>query len=1394
MEVTNGFSKGIVKDLGELLRDPQSYDDALDIRLNSNSSASDHIVVNIKGNELSVTVPDVPNILTIEYITDSITDPWSITPIILTDGSSSPYVGTTINGNSTNVTAMFDLIENSLRTDTAFSTLDLQIARSGNRIRVWSEVESILEYTPLSSYTIDTLQIAQTDNFIIGWVNIEDDIFLFTTNDSSSTGGIGSIFRVQYDNITLVPTTALIYSDSVNFTTEFPIANPGGIEGVRENSDITRIYWTDRLNDLRVINVADPNVMAIQPSQLSFRISTGLKRPTLYSINDNGSLITGHYQIAYALNTEGGAQTGYSHTSNSIYIVEDSFVGVNSSDYRGNDSTVITNKSFTVKIIDVDTSFSTMSIIVLRKESADSTAFIEKVAEIPINSDTIYYTHSGSETASIITENEFNRRNNMFDKCHTLAQKDNILFVGNTERKPFSVDFDARAYRWSSGGGNIDLEDLSGTPTPYSTSSALSQSFIIPENLDAINPDQTIHKYQSDGITLGGEGPNISYTFIQEGTVTDTRASNDYNFPWRIPWVAGGGQLSLGDGIVYEEGNAYTDMASPFKQHTLKGYRRGETYRFAWVPFKDGKEGYAKWIADIRMPDIFEDFQNGDVWNNPGDVFTLMKPDNSSSPSYWSTQQLGIQFTVNIPQSVANEIDGYRIKRVKLEPEDRTIIAQGMIHMSRKNSTFPDIYTPIADNQGDNNNQFYGLNSNGPDVFPTGTASHRIISFHSPDLLFGRPLNFIAGDRLRIVSGVVEKNFNPFTPAQRNRWFKLYKEYPVTYLPQYDPLTGDDTFTVQGGANVSLNQTAVIDGLRYDNSTQPNSGSVFSFGTDTTVLALDRGINVAYTGPATLSTLFGFSVRNSAPAVGHFSSDGRNVDHSDKLIANYERPNEFQYGGKGYAARTQNVYINTGCEVHLNGTLSHTVKVFGGDTYVNVFDSLKMVRNLSISPNDTTRASAFYFPCESYVNTELREGYSCNTDYGPNSIFSGLTVPVPADYPLDYGEDFKYNYLFSEQMDTQRSFPLPLNTNEITEHPVRIWASGTKVYGELSDSWRIFDSQKYIDIQGNLGEIRQLMNVNEQLVAWQKRGFGIASVNERSVINDASGNGIILGQSGVLPRFDYISEKIGSWHQFGFAKGPNSVLFFDMKDGGIYSFSKQGLKDITEGKLKGWLYENTRNDILNYDSPISGTLFNAGITATYDQRNKEYLITFHDTFIAGIYRTPNAFTVAYDERYDRFVSYRSFKPKMYINDGEYVFSTDPDDLNKLYIHDRGDRGVFYTNNPSTSYITIIPNVHPNYSKVFDNIRWYSEVYDTNGNEISTETIDGITVFNPYQTTGVQTNIKRLLREWKFTILYEQNTKNRIRGHYCREKFDFTNNNNKEFKLYYITNNYRVFPK
>ena len=1444
----NTFAKGMIKDVAETLRPEDSYEDAQDMKLNAGNSASEYIISNVKGNKLSFTVPDVPQICKVKATGDEYIENQIYTPHI-TVNSTNIYATENVEANTLN--AFFDQLEEILKTDTAFSSLNLNVHRIGTTIRVWSNTDQITLNTALwisNSTDIEfTVQASQTSQQIIGWDNIGDEIYLLTTNDSSSTGGYGTFWKVTYNEVTLDPAIELKYSEFLNFTTQNLIANPGGIETILENSQISRIYWTDRLNPLRTINISNENVMCFDPEDLDLRLSTSMKKPVLKSVQNGGELLTGAYQVAYNLRNADGATTPYSHTSNNFDIFV-SDLG-NYALCEGNDSGILTGKSFTIEIQDIDTNYEFVDLVVLRKDNANATAVIGKITDLPITSSTFTYTHSGNEPQAIITEADFNRIRIFFEKCQTIAQKDNILFAANTVERLFDVDFDARAYRFGRAlnGAITKLQDEAGTEIQYSSSELLTP-FGIPEDEDAINPDQSVFKFQADGETLGGEGPHISYKFTQQSRVTDAKRQNGWSYPFQLPYNVPNDQFPfLNDTYDYYGGGPFPDFKSPNTKHNFRGYRRGETYRFSWVPVKDGVEGYAKWIADIKMPEIF------DHPNNEDQIFRPLEYNNDLSA--WVANSLGVEFSIDIPQSVADQIDGFRIKRVKLEPEDRTIVAQGIVHLSAledQQISSTARYHPIG-HWNSNGGLTYGLNMNGgaawlgtpqysfytnyiqnqldpevsdPGVESTDQSSHRMVSFHSPDFLFGESPNYVSGDVLKIVGGLVEAGGTYGQPVETpgynfNAW-KLYNYAPVNWHINPEPnnrFVPEIYIPIAGAVQCPYDGDITVDGTQYRNTTRFDGSyndNPLSIGSDTTVVKLGTRAffrietqDVAGTGTQFSSsrTRVGNSIQ--APDGG---GDGNNTtDAPDKFLCNYVRRRENQYGGEGYSARSKNVYINTGCDIQLNGqTTFNNVKVFGGDTFVNVFDAFKLHRNFGIRPpedqQDPTTAVGLYYPCESFVNVYLREGYHLNGRFNPSGGLAGesdinQSLPDPDQYPLDYGEDFKYNYLFSEEMDTQRSFPKPIGFEEISEHPHRIWASETKTHGERVDSWRQFTNETYIDIQGDLGEIRQLVNRDNTLLAWQKRGFGIASVNERSILNDQSGTGIILGKSGVLPRFDYVSQYVGSWHQFSFAVSPMGVLFFDGKDGGLYLYSPQGLRDVSAGKINSWLHENTRGNVLLYDAPIGSNFITgyAGMSSTYDYVNKEFLITFFDrdpyTESGSLNLIGDSFTIAYSDTSDVFSSYRSFKPVMYINDNKNIFTPKPfSSPSEVYIHEQGERGVFYDNPPTTSSITTLINKEPFITKIFDNIRWLSEVFLPNGTEVSDETFSSIETFNTYQTTGVRTQFRRLMREWKHAIQYQFGTKNRIRSHYVRQKFEFLNNNDKEFRLHYIMNLFRKIMK
>jgi hypothetical protein len=1464
----NTFAKGMIKDVAETLRPEDSYEDAQDMKLNAGNSASEYIISNVKGNKLSFTVPDSPVLFTINIQDVGLPSSWSEQIIITT--SLGTFIGDVFVGNAAQVDDYLDKIQESILEDPIFAPLNLNAARSGTRVRIWSNDVTITNIQ--FSYSNVEIQQVQSNQQIIGWDTSNNTFVLFTTNDSSATGGIGSLWRLTYNEITFDATIEIIYSDNLHFTTLQPIANPGGVEMVYERPSIHRIYFTDRMNPLRSFNIDDPNVMALDPDIINIESEVVLKSPYLKNIAAGSGLMAGHYQFSYYLESSSGAITPYAPASNSIFITDnipDS--STNYQDYMGAAPESQVGVSIEIEVTDVDTSFDLLTFIVIKKIAENVSPVVEMITASIQTDSTISYVYDGNSEVASVTELDFTAIRNIFDICHTIAQKDNILFAANTIGNPFDVDFDTRAYRFNAAQEH-DLRQDNGNSISI-TSLELLQSFDLDYNSDAINNDQYVYKYQyypdaNGNPVLGGEGPHIKYKFTDRVTHSDDRdVSQTGAHPFRLPYPVGPFTDSLGTGIDYQR-DFYKDHKSPWTNHVFRGYRRGEVYRFAWVPVKNGIEGYARWIADIQMPEIYED------------IFTSNDPNQETfiTGDEQNTYQLGVEFRVSIPIEIGKLIDSYKIKRVKLEPSQRTILAQGILQQTlaviERYTNIVKMYYPILGDStfqaysGQVNNGFSQNTLNLPihdqynNLIDTYNEFERAIAwnylgttngvqrfetqkpfcFHSPDFLFGKPLGHQSGDRIKLIAGLKQPEGGTGNTGSDEQLggYQFWKLNNLTPLP--DGIQNKEIIVTDGLYLLkhSLQETPTFwwfndYEFKFENRSRIISSTLSTFpsvsrsdGSSTVVITLDEGIpliqNPSYNTGAFVGNSFattGWLPGDPVADIDHVVLDtvlGQShqetgtfkvASRPDKILANYIRDVPNQYGGKSYSARASNVYISTGTEVSAPlDNLTKTFKVFGGDTFVNVFDTLKMTKSYGHDFYALWRQGVgLWYPVESFVNTDLRGGDEPNNTlmrYGNPSGYLTQAVtngfPDPELFPFDYGgETFKYNYVYSEEMDVQRSFPLPLTLTENSlVYPTRIWASNVKVYGEENDSWRVFDSEKYLDIQGNFGEIRQLVTSNNTLYAWQENGFGVVSVNERALTADQAGFGIILGKSGVLPRFDYISESVGSWHQFSFAISPNGVLFFDKKDGGLYMFTQQGLRDVSAGKVNSWLHKNTRGLILQNDAP-TGQVFQTGISSTYDYVNKEFLITFFDRQPYDVSGNPIFFTIpftlAYSDVSDVFTSFRSFAPNMYINDNKNIFTPKPFSIpSEAYIHEQGEYGVFYDKDPSTSSITTVVNKEPFITKIFDNIRWLTEVFLPDGTEVSDETFSSIETFNTYQTTGVKTVFKRLMREWKHAIQYQFGTKNRIRSHYVRQKFEFLNNNDKEFRLHYLMNLFRKIMK
>ena len=507
---------------------------------------------------------------------------------------------------------------------------------------------------------------------IIGYTTIRDKIILFVADDS----GIGGwIYLVKYDPATRVVNTAL-YPELLYTATElnFNKTNPIEAIGRFESDCIQRVYWTDYENYLRSINISDPNILTFDPNLIDIFPAVTYQQPLLTAILGSGSLLVGEYQIAYLLRTEDGKETLISPPSNLIHITDTSESLPQSAQYRGNIKGTNSGKAIQVSVDTTDYVgvFKEMDIISVFHEDLGGTPSVTYIETKDVVGTSLQFTITGNETGSFPIEFfTYTLKNYPFKTCKTLTQKDNSLVVANIKSSAFDVQalipglFSAKTKRYNS----------LGVTDPLLTTD-LDLAFNTGYNLDA-HWDSTWqtnkqYRYKSDGVTLGGEGPNISYKFHLEKFTVDGNNPGSVGFA-NVANVPDTYAHDLQDGYVYNN-TTYPNNASPFISGLLRGYKRGETYRFGIIFYNiKGEASFVEYIGDIKFPDISE---QDNLPNASGTDYWPLSKMAAGNPTAYA---MGIEFTFNFPTELLDIITSYQIVRLKRNIADTRRLTQGII-------------------------------------------------------------------------------------------------------------------------------------------------------------------------------------------------------------------------------------------------------------------------------------------------------------------------------------------------------------------------------------------------------------------------------------------------------------------------------------------------------------------------------------------------------------------------------------------------------------------------------------------------------------------------------------------------------------------------------------------
>jgi len=669
-------------------------------------------------------------------------------------------------------------------------------------------------------------------------------------------------------------------------------------------------------------------------------------------------------------------------------------------------------------------------------------------------------------------------------------------------------------------------------------------------------------KWQSDLVTLGGEGPNIKYEFVTTEMIFEKTSDQRYNQP---------------DIVTINSLSSYDSYKNPLRTAYLMNNKRDEVYRYGLILTNNrGQDSFVKWIGDIKIPTLSESL--------------LCTYNVDTTTSIFS---LGIKFTVNTSSLFSQDVVSIKIVRVERKKEDRTIYTQGII-----SNMYLDQSSDAGDPYDDMILGFPKVTvktpSTGTDALYTKLTN--VVQFISPEINYFKELSPTSSHYIKTVAkfGCIYYG---------STVFKYVSTTALTSLLHYHILDGTIAGVVEYGGE---EDNKII----FPSSSVPllNRSVDFDFGLPN------------HEGPSgTCVILVISSGLNITELISAQEDETFLVDYKIPYIA------ASQYGGLTYEARQFNTYIECGNQLLITGGTDDVLTVYGGDTFIDIHEHLKTIWEVDDNDGDTVVdiASAkrgfniTSFICESVINLGLSHGYKYSEYYiNPLSIGmreiagtynADLTDHAMPNNDYDLIQDknmYEYNSVYSQQNISKIHFAKPLNWLSIVHDDTVVKISLEKVAREEVDSFVKFLSDNKKTLPTQYGPINDLFLFKNYVIVFMDHAFGSLSVDERAILPVQNNSLLELGSADNLKYFDFISNSSGSIHPTSINKIGDGFGWFDayLNSFGYYNGQTQDL-----GLVKG-ISSDIKTYCDNIKNPSTGLYytnqFYGGNFLTYE--NKKY--------------------------------------------------------------------------------------------------------------------------------------------------------------------------------------------
>ena len=829
-------------------------------------------------------------------------------------------------------------------------------------------------------------------------------------------------------------------------------------------------------------------------------------------------------------------------------------------------------------------------------------------------------------------------------------------------------------------------------------------------------------------------------------------------------------------------------------------------------------------------------------------------------------KQLGIRFSLDTStdqfQAISDKISGWSYVRVRRNLENKSKLGTGYLQPTFAGNTVLSVgdysIMPYVRDYNNDVNASSGTATSGKfnrwgfDIHtPTGQLAYERLrfvyqTFNAPNFLLQQVGQFAQKDFIRLIGRTEKKAYRIEYSTQNSSillppfinygtvngayafWIMsgdyIYDYTDTTSLPNITiskQLTTSDylntnplyqnVFQLSGfkyigrtfSSNTLEGQPAPFNNIRFFNmatfnvseyDTTSEDKTFLEWGAETILVSFDQGFSFA---PDT-SAIFDRSDIAGTPEGGWMLFPF--------YLASYERYLVKQYGGNTRSARYGNEYISTNHYLPYTVTTTGIVgnNVYGGDTWVNYFDWQRSNPNPSTGffnynqgyeppltdDNYKILGTAVYFPAECCFHSEL--------NINPNHASSRTTdTPITID-------NYQFNPAYSQQNTTNTFLSKFFLQQNLGEEPHTIYGSNPKLDNELFDSWRNFLINNKLTVNGNYGEINRLVQFKDKLYYYQNDAFGVASVDERVLANEADVSQTQLGTGTLLQRFDYVSTETGAKHSFAVEATGSSIYHYDAFINKLFKYSttkgkdgtsSTGVSPLTDIKgLSGFFRTAFTNTEIKIKDKTLAAGSRVGITSGYNSEYNTVYFTFFDE------TKDIQYTIAYNELLEAFESFYDFYPSLYINMRKRFLSVDPLNTSSTYIHNLGLRNTFY-NNTYPSQVKFRVNENADFVKTFDNFHINTEVISVATDQQLPETITTYSISNDYQIVNETiSNFTQKIRSWRKQIPRDEtnpnlNIKPRISDKYIDVLFKHTiSGGDKIFRLHDVLTEYSMRSK